>query len=131
MKALATSECYGLGRYVCYQGYYSLIGRDYEWELMPLALDQGLGTMVWSALGWGRLTGKIRRGAPPKPGRIESGGAEGGPPVDDEKVYRVVDALDAVAAETGKTVAQIALRWVMQRPSVCNVVVGARVGCPF
>lgn len=125
MKSLATSERYGLGRYVSYQGYYSLVGRDYEWELMPLALDQGLGTMVWSPLGWGRLTGKIRRGSTGS-GRIAQGGAAGGPPVDDEYLYRVVDALDAVAAETGKTVPQVALNWLLQRPSVCNLVVGAR-----
>lgn len=126
MKALATSERYGLGRYVAYQGYYSLIGRDYEWELMPLALEQGLGTMVWSPLGWGRLTGKIRRGQPPAAGRIQQGGAEGGPIVEDEYLYQVVDALDAIAAETGKTVPQVALNWLLQRPSVANIVVGAR-----
>lgn len=126
MKALATSERYGLGRYVAYQGYYSLIGRDYEWGLMPLALEQGLGTMVWSPLGWGRLTGKIRRGQPPAAGRIQQGGAEGGPIVEDEYLYQVVDALDAIAAETGKTVPQVALNWLLQRPSVANIVVGAR-----
>ncbi|TAJ53321.1 MAG: aldo/keto reductase [Nevskiaceae bacterium] len=126
MKALATSERYGLGRYVAYQGYYSLIGRDYEWELMPLALEQGLGTMVWSPLGWGRLTGKIRRGQSPAAGRIQQGGAEGGPIVEDEYLYQVVDALDAIAAETGKTVPQVALNWLLQRPSVANIVVGAR-----
>ncbi|ALN71452.1 aldo/keto reductase [Aureimonas sp. AU20] len=126
MKSLATSEKYGLARYVAYQGYYSLIGRDYEWELMPLGLDQGVGLMVWSPLGWGRLTGKIRRGQQSKDGRIASGGAVGGPPVSDEAVYDVVDALDAVAAETGKSVAQVALNWLLQRPGVCNIVVGAR-----
>jgi aryl-alcohol dehydrogenase-like predicted oxidoreductase len=126
MKSLAVSERYGLPRYVAYQGYYSLIGRDYEWELMPLALDQGLGTMVWSPLGWGRLTGKIRRGQPPKEGRIGQGGAEGGPEVDDEYLYDVVDVLEAVAAEVGKTVPQVALNWLLQRPSVANVVMGAR-----
>lgn len=126
MKSLAASDRHGLARYVCYQGYYSLIGRDYEWELMPLALDQGLGTMVWSPLGWGRLTGKIRRGQPPKTGRIQQGGDVGGPIVDDEELFQVVDALDAVAAETGKTVPQIALNWLLQRPGVCNVVIGAR-----
>jgi aryl-alcohol dehydrogenase-like predicted oxidoreductase len=125
MKALATSERYGLARYVSYQGYYSLIGRDYEWELMPLALEQGLGTMVWSPLGWGRLTGKIRRGQVGE-GRIAQGGDVGGPPVDDEYLYRVVDALDLVAKDTGKTVAQVALNWLLQRPSVSNIVVGAR-----
>ena len=126
MKALATSERHGLARYVAYQGYYSLIGRHYEWELMPLGLDQGVGLMVWSPLGWGRLTGKIRRGQASQGGRIASGGAEGGPPVSDAYLYGVVDALDAVAAETGKTVAQVALNWLLTRPTVCNIVVGAR-----
>jgi aryl-alcohol dehydrogenase-like predicted oxidoreductase len=126
MKSLATSEKYGLARYVAYQGYYSLVGRDYEWELMPLGLDQGLGLMVWSPLGWGRLTGKIRRGQKPTEGRIAQGGAEGGPKIDDEYLYTVVDALDAVAQETGKTVPQVALNWLLQRPGVSNVIVGAR-----
>lgn len=126
MKSLAVSEREGLTRYVSYQGYYSLIGRDYEWELMPLALEQGLGTMVWSPLGWGRLTGKIRRGQPPAQGRIAEGGEVGGPAVDDHYLYAVMDALDAVAAETGKSVPQIALNWLLQRPSVSNIVVGAR-----
>ncbi|WP_077033592.1 aldo/keto reductase [Pelomonas sp. KK5] len=126
MKALATSEKYGLGRYVAYQGYYSLIGRDYEWELMPLALDQGVGTMVWSPLGWGRLTGKIRRGQASGSGRIAAGGAVGGPPVDDEKLYAVVDALESVAQARGKTVPQVALNWLLQRPTVANLVIGAR-----
>jgi aryl-alcohol dehydrogenase-like predicted oxidoreductase len=126
MKALATSERYGLARYVAYQGYYSLIGRHYEWELMPLGIDQGVGLMVWSPLGWGRLTGKIRRGQPNQSGRIAAGGAEGGPPVADEYLYGVVDALDAVAEETGKSVAQVALNWLLTRPTVCNIVVGAR-----
>ncbi len=126
MKSLATSEKYGLARYVAYQGYYSLIGRDFESEIMPLGIDQGVGTMVWSPLGWGRLTGKIRRGQPAKEGRIAQGGAEGGPLVEDEYLYTVVEALDKVAAETGKTVAQVALNWLLQRPNVCNIVVGAR-----
>jgi aryl-alcohol dehydrogenase-like predicted oxidoreductase len=126
MKALATSEKNGLARYVAYQGYYSLVGRDYEWELMPLGADQGVGLMVWSPLGWGRLTGKIRRGQPAESGRIASGAAGGGPEVDDEYLYTVVDALDAVAAETGKTVAQVALNWLLSRPTVANIVVGAR-----
>jgi aryl-alcohol dehydrogenase-like predicted oxidoreductase len=126
MKALATSDRLGLNRHVAYQGYYSLIGRDYEWELMPLALDQGLGTMVWSPLGWGRLTGKIRRGQQAEAGRIQSGGAAGGPIVDDETLFNVVDALDRVAKDTGKTIPQIAINWLLQRPSVSNVVIGAR-----
>lgn len=126
MKSLATSEKYGLARYVVYQGYYSLVGRHYEWELMPLGLDQGVGLMVWSPLGWGRLTGKIRRGQPLPEGRIKSGGDVGGPIVDDEYLYTVVDALDIVAKETGKTIPQVALNWLLQRPSVCNIVIGAR-----
>lgn len=126
MKSLAESDKHGRARYVAYQGYYSLIGRDYEWEIMPLALDQGLGTMVWSPLGWGRLAGKIRRGQPIAEGRIKSGGEVGGPKVDDEYLYTVVDALDEIAAETGKTMTQVALNWLLQRPTVDNIVVGAR-----
>ena len=126
MKALAASERHGLARYVAYQGYYSLVGRDYEWELMPLGLDQGVGLMVWSPLGWGRLTGKIRRGQPAQSGRIASGGDAGGPQVEDDYLYTVVDALDRVAEETGKTVPQIALNWLLSRPTVANIVIGAR-----
>lgn len=126
MKSLAAADRYGYTRYVANQTYYSLIGRDYEWELMPLGLDQGVGAVVWSPLGWGRLTGKIRRGAPlPATSRLHQT-ADSGPPVDDEYVFRVVDALDAVAKETGKTIAQIALNWLLQRPTVSTVVVGAR-----
>ena len=128
MKSLAVSDRYGYSRYVANQTYYSLIGRDYEWELMPLALDQGVGAVVWSPLGWGRLTGKIRRGQPrPQTSRLNaSASTESGPPVPDEYVYKVVDALDEVAAETGKTVPQIALNWLLQRPSVSTVIIGAR-----
>ncbi|WP_437736976.1 aldo/keto reductase [Sorangium sp. So ce1335] len=128
MKSLAISEKYGLARYVAHQAYYSLIGRDYEWELMPLALDQKVGAVVWSPLGWGRLTGKIRRGQPlPEVSRLRNKlAAEGGPPIDDEYLYRVVDALDEVAKETGKTVPQVAINWLLQRPSVANVIIGAR-----
>ncbi|KYG05303.1 aldo/keto reductase [Sorangium cellulosum] len=128
MKSLAVSERYGLSRYVAHQAYYSLVGRDYEWELMPLALDQKVGAVVWSPLGWGRLTGKIRRGQPlPEVSRLRSKlAAEGGPQVDEEYLYRVVDALDEVAKETGKTVPQIAINWLLQRPSVANVIIGAR-----
>jgi len=126
MKSLAVSDRYGLSRYASNQGYYSLVGREYEDELMPLMLDQGVGTMVWSPLGWGRLTGKIRRGHPLPEGRIKNGGGDAGPKVDDEYLFSVVDALDIVAEETGKSVAQVALNWLLQRPSVANVVMGAR-----
>lgn len=128
MKSLAVSERYGWARYVAHQAYYSLVGRDFEWDLMPLALDQRVGTVVWSPLGWGRLTGKVRRGQPlPETSRLRSQLATDiGPPVPEEHLYRVVDALDEVARQTGKTVPQIALNWLLQRPSVATVIVGAR-----
>ncbi|TLU74255.1 aldo/keto reductase [Lichenicoccus roseus] len=126
MKSLSVSERYNLSRYVANQTYYSLIGRDYEWELMPLGLEQGVGAVVWSPLGWGRLTGKIRRGEPLPAGSRLHVTAANGPPVADEHVYKVVDALDRVAEETGKTVPQIALNWLLQRPTVSNIIVGAR-----
>ena len=128
MKSLSVSERYGWSRYVGHQVYYSLIGRDYEWELMPLALDQGVGALVWSPLGWGRLTGKIRRGqALPKDSRLQSKlVVEGGPQPDQEYLYKVVDAIDEVAKETGKTVPQIALNWLLSRPTVSTLIVGAR-----
>ena len=128
MKSLAASDRYGWPRYVAHQAYYSLVGRDYEWELLPLALDQKVGAVVWSPLGWGRLTGKIRRGQPkPADSRLQSKLNEDiGPPVPYEHLYNVVDALDEVARETGKTVPQIALNWVASRPSVATVIIGAR-----
>lgn len=126
MKSLAVSDRYGYSRYVANQAYYSLIGRDYEWEQMPLGIDQGVGAVVWSPLGWGRLTGKIRRGQPlPATSRLHKTG-DVGPQMSDEYLYRVVDALDEVAAETGKSVPQIALNWLLQRPTVSTVVIGAR-----
>jgi aryl-alcohol dehydrogenase-like predicted oxidoreductase len=128
MKSLSISEKYGLARYVAHQAYYSLIGRDYEWELMPLGLDQKVGAVVWSPLGWGRLTGKVRRNQPlPETSRLQSKTVvDIGPPVDDEYIYKVVDALDEVAKETGKTVPQVALNWLLQRPTVATVIIGAR-----
>jgi aryl-alcohol dehydrogenase-like predicted oxidoreductase len=128
MKSLAVSEKYGLSRHVAHQAYYSLVGRDYEWELMPLALDQKVGTVVWSPLGWGRLTGKIRRGqALPEISRLRSQAiVDAGPPVADEFVYQVVDAIDEIAKEIGKTVPQIAINWLLKRPTVATVIIGAR-----
>jgi aryl-alcohol dehydrogenase-like predicted oxidoreductase len=126
MKSLAIADRYNLPRHVAHQAYYSLIGREYEWELMPLGLDQNVGALVWSPLGWGRLTGKIRRGQPlPATSRLPKT-ADMGPPVDDEYLYKVVDALDEVAQETGKNVPQIALNWLLQRPTVASVIIGAR-----
>ncbi|MFJ5637374.1 aldo/keto reductase [Streptomyces goshikiensis] len=126
MKSLAAAERHGRQRYVAHQVYYSLLGRDYEWELMPLGLDQGLGAIVWSPLGWGRLTGKIRRGRPLPAGSRLHDTAEYGPPVEEEHLYRVVDALDEIARETGRAIPQIALRWLLQRPTVSSVIIGAR-----
>ncbi|WP_369976658.1 aldo/keto reductase [Xanthomonas bundabergensis] len=128
MKSLAVADRYGWSRYVAHQAYYSLIGRDYEEELMPLGLDQGVGAVVWSPLGWGRLTGKIRRGQPlPDSSRLhDKQVTEAGPPVEEERLYRVIDALEAIAAETGKSVPQIALNWLLQRPTVSSVIIGAR-----
>ena len=126
MKSLAVADRYGLTRFVAHQVCYSLISRDYEWELMPLGLDQKVGALIWSPLGWGRLTGKIRRGQPlPETSRLHKT-AEMGPQVSDEHLYAIVDVLDAVAAETGKTVPQVALNWLLQRPTVSSVIIGAR-----
>ena len=128
MKSLAVAERYGWTRYVAHQAYYSLVGREYEWELMPLALDQGVGCVVWSPLGWGRLTGRIRRGQPlPTASRLQSSVAtSAGPQVSEEYLFKVVDALDEVAAETGKTIPQIALNWLLGCPSIATVIIGAR-----
>ncbi|MGK5548446.1 aldo/keto reductase [Streptomyces sp. URMC 127] len=126
MKSLGAADRHGHPRYVAHQVYYSLVGRDYEWELMPLALDQGVGAVVWSPLGWGRLTGRIRRGRPlPADSRLHAT-ADYGPPVEDELLFRVVDVLDEIAGETGRTVPQIALNWLLQRPTVSSVIIGAR-----
>jgi aryl-alcohol dehydrogenase-like predicted oxidoreductase len=125
MKSLSVSERYGWSRYVAHQAHYSLATRDFEWELMPLALDQKVGTVVWSALSGGALSGKLRRGkAAPSGSRMAQGDFLDG--TRSEKVFDTVDVLDQIAAETGKTISQVALRWVLQRPSVVNIVVGAR-----
>jgi len=125
MKSVAISERYGWARYVAHQAHYSLVAREYEWELMPLALDQQVGTVVWSPLVGGALSGKVRRGQPVPDGtRSSQLGLERAGDVD--RLYDIVDALDGVARETGRTVAQIALNWVTQRPTVSSVVIGAR-----
>ena len=128
MKSLDVSDRHGWARHVAHQAYYSLVGREFEWELMPLAIDQKVGTVVWSPLGWGRLTGKIRRGAPlPETSRLRTKiTADLGPPVPDELLYRVVDAIDEIAKQTGKTVPQIALNWLLHRPTVATIIIGAR-----
>ncbi|MEU6858640.1 aldo/keto reductase [Glycomyces sp. NPDC046736] len=126
MKALDAADRDGRTQFAAHQVYYSLVGRDYEWELMPLGLDQGVGALTWSPLGWGRLTGKIRRGEPIPAGSRLHQTAEFGPPVEDEALYRVVDALEEISAETGKTVPQIAINWLLRRPTVASVIIGAR-----
>jgi aryl-alcohol dehydrogenase-like predicted oxidoreductase len=127
MKSLALSEKNSWQRYVAHQVYYSLVGRDYEWELMPLGLDQKVGALVWSPLGWGRLTGRVRRGQPlPADSRLGQGGAAGGPIVDEEYLYDVVEVMDQIAKETEKTVPQIALNWLLSRPTVSSAIFGAR-----
>jgi aryl-alcohol dehydrogenase-like predicted oxidoreductase len=126
MKSLSLSEKLGLQRYVAHQAYYSLVGREYEWELMPLGLDQGVSAVVWSPLGWGRLTGRIRRGTGiPAQSRLHKT-SEQGPPVPDELLFKVVDELVAVGEEAGRTVPQVALNWLLQRPTVASVIIGAR-----
>lgn len=126
MKSLATADKFGWPRYVSHQVHYSLVGREYEWELMPLALDQGVGAMVWSPLGWGRLTGKVRRDSPAPEGTRLDKVAHWGLPVDEALLFRVVDVLDEVAAESDSSVPQVALAWLLTRPSVSTVILGAR-----
>jgi aryl-alcohol dehydrogenase-like predicted oxidoreductase len=126
MKSQAAADRYGFPRHVAHQIYYSLLNRDYEWELMPLGADQGIGAIIWSPLGWGKVTGKIRRGQPAKPGTRAHDIAGTGPHFEEERLFRIVDALDEIAAETGKTIPQIALNWVLRRPTISSVIVGAR-----
>jgi aryl-alcohol dehydrogenase-like predicted oxidoreductase len=126
MKAQGVAERHGWPRLVAHQVYYSLIGRAYEADLMPLAADQGIGALVWSPLGWGRLTGKIGRNRPVPEGSRLHDTEQFAPPVATEHLYRVVDALEMVAAETGKTVPQIAINWLLRRPTVSSVIIGAR-----
>jgi aryl-alcohol dehydrogenase-like predicted oxidoreductase len=126
MKSLAVSERYGYPRYVAHQAYYSLLNRDYEWELAPVGIDQGVGAVVWSPLGWGKLTGKITRGHPAEPGTRAHTIAGTGPQYPEERLFKIVEALQTIALETGKTVPQVALNWLLQRPTVANVIIGAR-----
>lgn len=126
MKSLSVSERYGWTKYIAHQAYYSLLDREFEWELMPLGIDQKIGTIVWSPLASGRLGGKYRRNQPlPKENRVQQGGGHG-PALNEEFLYQIMDALDEVAAETGKSVAQVAINWLLQRPTIANIIIGAR-----
>jgi aryl-alcohol dehydrogenase-like predicted oxidoreductase len=126
MKANAVAERHGYAKHVAHQIYYSLLNRDYEWELMQLGRHEGIGAVVWSPLGWGKLTGAIRRGQPARPGMRAHDIAGTGPLFDDERLFRIVDALDAIARETSKTIPQIALNWLLQRPTISTLIIGAR-----
>ena len=128
MKSLSISERYGWSKFVAHQAYYSLVNRDFEWELMPLGIDQKIGTIVWSPLANGKLTGKYRRNQPhPADARVAQGGsAVINAIMDDERLFNILDVMDVISKETGKTVAQIALNWLIQRPTVCNIIIGAR-----
>lgn len=126
MKSLSISERHHFEKYIVYQGYYSLIGRDYEQELMPLIKDQHLGLMVWSPLGWGRLTGKLKRDGTVEEGRVQAGGLTGAPPVEDEYLFTVLDTLQEISEETGRTIPQLAINWLLYNPTVSNIVIGAR-----
>ncbi len=126
MKSLAASDRFGYPRYVAHQAYYSLLNRDYEWELMPLGQDQGVGAVVWSPLGWGKLTGRIRRGQPAPAGTRAAQIPETGPRYEEERLFRIVDALDVAAKDTGKTIPQIALNWLLRQKTISTLIIGAR-----
>ncbi len=126
MKSLSVSERYGWEKYSAHQAYYSLLDREFEWELMPLGIDQNVSTIVWSPLSSGRLSGKFRRGVPLPEGNRMSHGGSHGPPTNFERLYTIMDALDEIAGEVGKTVSQVALNWLLQRPTVANIIIGAR-----
>ncbi|MCU1534288.1 MAG: aldo/keto reductase [Glaciihabitans sp.] len=126
MKALSISERYGWAKHVAHQAHYSLAAREFEWELMPLGVDQNVGTVVWSPLSQGRLTGKVRRGQPvPSDSRLTAG-SEVQQSGNEETLYTIVEALDAVAEETGKSLSQVSLNWLLQRPTISSIIFGAR-----
>ena len=124
MKALGVSERKGYARYICQQLNYSLINRDIEHEFVPMGLDQGVGVMAWSPLHYGLLSGKFRRGVRPSETRLDQLDAPG--TIDLERVYRIVDVLAAIGDDRGVSAAQVALNWVLCRPGVSTVILGAR-----
>jgi aryl-alcohol dehydrogenase-like predicted oxidoreductase len=126
MKSLGIAQRYGWPRYVVHQAYYSLVSREYEWELMPLALDQKLGTMVWAPLAGGLLSGKVGRKRPaPAESRLATAGGYG-PAFPKDQLFKIVDELEVVAREIGRSVSQVAISWVLHRPTVSTIIIGAR-----
>jgi len=127
MKALAVADARGYERFAAQQVYYSLESRDAEYELLPLAIDQGLGVLVWSPLAGGLVSGKYRRAGSPADGTRQVSGDWDEPPVRDrEKLYDTVDTLVDIAAGHGVSAAQVALAWLLGRPAVASLVIGAR-----
>jgi aryl-alcohol dehydrogenase-like predicted oxidoreductase len=124
MKMIAAAERHGFPKPVTHQVYYSLVARDFEWELMPLGLDQAVGTLVWSPLSGSKLSGKIGRTKPaPADSRLATDATWSVP---EDRLYAVTDALEQVSAETGRSIPQVALAWLLARPTVSGVVIGAR-----
>jgi aryl-alcohol dehydrogenase-like predicted oxidoreductase len=127
MKALAVADSRGYERFSAQQIYYSLEARDAEYELVPLSIDQGLGILVWSPLAGGLLSGKYRRDASPSEQTRQLSGQWHEPPVrDQEKLYDTIEVLVDVAAAHGASAAQVALAWLLAKPAVTSLIIGAR-----
>lgn len=125
MKSMNISERYGWSKYILHQAYYSLVGREFEWELMPAGIDQKVSTMVWSPMAGGALSGKINRRTPPAPG-TRSAAMDFVVSSKSERLFNIVDVLEDISREVGKTIPQVVLNWVLSRPTIVNVIVGAR-----
>lgn len=124
MKMLALADRHGLPRPVTHQVYYALTDRDFEWELMPLGLDQNVGTMVWSPLAGAKLSGKVgRHKAPPADSRSATDASW---EVPQERLFAITDVLETIAQELGHSIPRIALAWLLTRPTVSTIVIGAR-----
>jgi aryl-alcohol dehydrogenase-like predicted oxidoreductase len=124
MKMLALADRHSLPRPVTHQVYYTLTDREFEWELMPLGLDQNVGTMVWSPLAGAKLSGKMGRNKTPPAG--SRSGTDASWDVPEELLYKVTDVLEAISADTGQSIPRIALAWLLGRPTISTIVIGAR-----
>lgn len=124
MKMLALADRHGLPKPVTHQVYYTLVARDFEWELMRLGLDQNVGTLVWSPLAGAKLSGKLGRNRPPAPDSRVATDASW--PVPEAQLYAVTDVLEVISAEVGRSMAQVALAWLLTRPTISSVIIGAR-----